>query len=81
MRIVRGIGAALRSRWGVFASVAAVVLAIDLFLPPVLLSIVRKPFDYFAFNAWLPTRQKNSRERFLESLTTSQCAKDAQPRG
>jgi len=54
MRIVRGIGAALRSRWGVFASVAAAVLAIDLFLPPVLLSIVRKPFDYFAFNAWLP---------------------------
>jgi hypothetical protein len=54
MRIARGIGAALRSRWGVFASVAAVVLAIDLFLPPVLLSIVRKPFDYFAFNAWLP---------------------------
>jgi hypothetical protein len=54
MRIVRGIVAALRSRWGVFASVAAVVLAIDLFLPPALLSIVRKPFDYFAFNAWLP---------------------------
>jgi len=29
------------------------VLALDLFLPPALLSIVRKPFDYFAFNAWL----------------------------
>jgi hypothetical protein len=54
MRIVRGIGAALRSRWGVFATIATAVLAIDLFLPPVLLSIVRKPFDYFAFNAWLP---------------------------
>ena len=54
MRIMRGIGAALRSRWGVFAAVAAAVLAIDLFLPPALLSIVRKPFDYFAFNAWLP---------------------------
>ena len=23
-------------------------------LPPALLSIVRKPIDYFAFNAWLP---------------------------
>ena len=54
MRIARGIGAALRSRWGVLSSVAAVVLAINLFLPPALLSIVRKPFDYFAFNAWLP---------------------------
>src|SRR5215467_2117465 len=53
-RVLRGIGAALRSRWGVFASVAAAVLAVDLFLPPALLSIVRKPFDYFAFNAWLP---------------------------
>lgn len=53
-RIVRGIAAALRSRWGVFATVTAAVLAIDLFLPPALLSIVRKPFDYFAFNAWLP---------------------------
>ncbi len=30
------------------------VLALDLFLPPALLSVVRKPFDYFAFNAWLP---------------------------
>jgi len=54
MRVLRGIGAALRSRWGVFAAVVAAVLALDLFLPPALLSIVRKPFDYFAFNAWLP---------------------------
>jgi hypothetical protein len=30
------------------------MLALDLFLPPAVLSIVRKPFDYFAFNAWLP---------------------------
>jgi hypothetical protein len=54
MRILRGISASLRSRWGVFAAVAAAVLALDLFLPPALLSIVRKPLDYFAFNAWLP---------------------------
>jgi hypothetical protein len=34
--------------------VAAGVFALDLFLPPALLSIARKPLDYFAFNAWLP---------------------------
>ena len=54
MRIARGIGGALRSRPGVLVSVAAGVLALDLLLPPALLSLVRKPFDYFAFNAWLP---------------------------
>ena len=54
IRIRRGIAAALRSRPGVFISVAAAVLALDLLLPPALLSFVRKPFDYFTFNAWLP---------------------------
>jgi hypothetical protein len=34
--------------------VAAGVVALDILLPPVLLSIVHKPLDYFAFNAWLP---------------------------
>ena len=53
IRIRKGIADALRSRPGVFVSVAAGVLSLDLFLPPALLSIVRKPFDYFAFNAWL----------------------------
>src|ERR1700747_2108361 len=54
IRIRRGIAEGLRSRPGVFAAVAGAVLAIDLLLPPALLSLVRKPFDYFAFNAWLP---------------------------
>jgi hypothetical protein len=53
IRVRRGIADALRSRPGVFISVAAGVLALDLLLPPALLSIVRKPFDYFTFNAWL----------------------------
>src|SRR5713226_3812980 len=52
--IRRGITGALRSRPGVFVCVAAGVLALDLLLPPILLSLVRKPFDYFTFNAWLP---------------------------
>jgi hypothetical protein len=38
----------------VLAGVAIGVVALDLLLPPALLSVVRKPFDYFAFNAWLP---------------------------
>ena len=47
-------GRALRRRTGVFVATAAGVLALELLLPPVVLSIVRKPVDYFAFNAWLP---------------------------
>jgi len=53
IRIRRGLAGALRSRRGVFAAVTASVFALDLFLPPAVLSVVRKPFDYFAFNAWL----------------------------
>jgi len=53
-RIRRGIAGALKTRPGVFASVAAVVLALSVLLPPLVLSIFRKPADYFAFNAWLP---------------------------
>lgn len=54
IRSQRGVVGALRSRLGVFFAVTAGVFALDLFLPPVMLSVVRKPFDYFAFNAWLP---------------------------
>ena len=54
IRIRRGIAGALRSRPGVFVSFATAVFAFDLFLPPAMLSIARKPADYFAFNAWLP---------------------------
>ena len=53
-RIWRGIAAATRERRGVFLAVAGGVFALDVLLPPVLLSVVRKPLDYFAFNAWLP---------------------------
>lgn len=54
IRSQRGIAGALRSRPGAFVAVAMGVFVLDLFLPPAVLSIVRKPFDYFAFNAWLP---------------------------
>ncbi len=54
LRVLSGIAGALGSRPGVFAGVATGVLALYVFLPPALLSLARKPFDYFAFNAWLP---------------------------
>ena len=54
LRVWRGIAGALRSRPGVLLAVAALFVALSVFLPPALLSIVRKPVDYFAFNAWLP---------------------------
>ena len=54
MRIFRGIAAGLRARSGVVAAVAAGVFALELLLPPAVLSLARGPADYFTFNAWLP---------------------------
>jgi hypothetical protein len=53
IKALRGAGRALRLRTGVFIATAAGVLTLELLLPPALLSIARKPVDYFAFNAWL----------------------------
>jgi hypothetical protein len=52
-RIARGITVAAGRRGGVFIGAAAGILALDLLLPPLILSVVRKPLDYFALNAWL----------------------------
>ena len=52
-RVLRGIGTAVRARLKVFAAVALGVFILDAFLPPLLLSVVRKPWDYFTFNPWL----------------------------
>jgi hypothetical protein len=50
---LRGIAAALRSQakivWGVTAAVAVFNLA----APVVILSLIRRPMDYFTFNPWL----------------------------
>jgi hypothetical protein len=50
---LRGIAAALRSRakivWGVTAAVAVFNLA----APVVILSLIRRPMDFFTFNPWL----------------------------
>ena len=53
-RICRGIAAGLRARSGVFLAVAAGVFALEVLLPPAVLSAARRPVDYFTFNSWLP---------------------------
>ena len=47
------IGRAIRARPLVFAGVALAVVALDIFLPVIVLSVFRKPPDYFTFNPWL----------------------------
>jgi hypothetical protein len=49
----RGIWVALRSRTGVLLGVAAAVAAFNLIAPVALLSLARKPVDFFSFNPWL----------------------------
>jgi len=53
-RIWRGIATGLRARLGVFLAVVAGVLALEVLLPPAVLSAARRPLDYFTFNPWLP---------------------------
>lgn len=53
MTAVRGMLTAIRARLGVFAGVAAGVFALDILVPPLVLSLARKPVDFFTFNPWL----------------------------
>ena len=50
---IGGLMAAIRARLKVFVTVGLGVFVLDVFLPPVFLSLARKPWDYFAFNPWL----------------------------
>lgn len=52
-RVLRGIARAVVATPVVFAAVAAAMLAVQILLPPAVLSIARKPADYFTINAWL----------------------------
>ncbi len=58
--LARGLGGVLRTTWRairarpvIFLGVAIAVILLDLFLPVFVLSIFRKPYDYFSFNPWL----------------------------
>ena len=53
MRVVRGVLGAIREHPRVFLAVALAVVGLSILGPPALLSVVRKPVDYFAFNPWL----------------------------
>jgi hypothetical protein len=52
-RIVRGVARGVGAHPVLFTAVAVGMLGLHVLLPPLLLSLVRKPCDYFAFNAWL----------------------------
>src|SRR5688572_19013329 len=52
-RIMRGIRRAARARPGVVLLVAAIVLVLEVMLPPIVLAVARKPWTYFTFNPWL----------------------------
>ena len=50
---LRGIGTALRSRPRIVLGATAAVTAFNLLAPIAVLSIARKPVDFFTFNPWL----------------------------
>ncbi len=52
-RSLRNLWGAIRVRPKVFVGVAAAVFLLNLFLPVLVLSVVRKPWDHFSFNPWL----------------------------
>jgi hypothetical protein len=54
-RSLRGIGAAVKSRLWLFLSVALGVFALDMLVPPLVLTLARKPVTSFTINPWLPS--------------------------
>jgi hypothetical protein len=52
-RIGRGIGRAIRDHPRVFGAVALTVVALSILGPPLVLSLARRPVDYFTVNPWL----------------------------
>jgi hypothetical protein len=52
-RAFRGITGSVRAHPGLFAVVVLAVLLLSVFLPPLVLSLARRPVDYFTVNPWL----------------------------
>jgi len=52
-RIWRGIVAAVRARPLTVLAIAVSVFALDVMLPPIVLSLARTPWTFFTFNPWL----------------------------
>ncbi|HEU4370916.1 MAG TPA: hypothetical protein VFV05_22060 [Methylomirabilota bacterium] len=51
--MARGLAVTLRARPGSFLAAGATVFGLSILLPPLVLSVFRKPVDYFTFNPWL----------------------------
>jgi hypothetical protein len=51
--IGRGTAGAILARPGLFVTVAGAMVVLSIMLPPIVLSMVRKPWTYFTFNPWL----------------------------
>lgn len=54
-RSLRGIGAAVKLRPRLFFAIAFGVFALDIVVPPLVLTLVRKPVSAFSINPWLPS--------------------------
>ena len=50
---MRGIRDSIRAHKRIFIIVAISVFLLNIALPPVVLSVVRKPYNHFSFNPWL----------------------------
>lgn len=50
---LRGVLAAVGARWRLFIAVTLGVFILDILVPPLVLSLARKPVDFFTFNPWL----------------------------
>ena len=50
---IRGIGLAIRDRPSIFAGVTLGVIAVDILLPILILSLARGPFGHVSINPWL----------------------------
>jgi hypothetical protein len=53
VRVIRGVGGAIRGHPRLFLGVAAAVVAMSILGPVLVLSLARQPVDYFTFNPWL----------------------------
>src|SRR5947208_13609116 len=51
--VVRGVARAVRARVGTVVLLAAGVVALDVLLPPLVLSVFRAPWTFFMLNPWL----------------------------
>jgi hypothetical protein len=84
-RTIRGIGSAIRRHPRAFTGVAVAVLLLQAAVPPLVLSIVRKPVDFYTVNPWLsrlpeylasavPLREKLA---FLSRMAVFWCSADS----